>query len=301
MAHLAFSFVIKEGDEPKTGFYYKIWTVRISGNAFRFSKRSRPVSTDDELAFSSYDQLKMPFLSDGNQVSRDISFHQMEFQWIHQRFLLFKIGRLRKSYSRRMFHFLGDQKQEASFKKLKDAFARPGFLAHPNRRTTILYWKQMLRTLPFLEFCISTTKQNTLRPVAFYSRTDEQLPSELRHLTDKELLAVVESFKHWRHLLQGGLPSSYCLVRSQESGILYVDQETNSSDRLVGHWNSLNMLLLLLTRPGKLNGRADFTFETRRLFLGQAIKATSSESLTPIMFWIFKLQWQDLDLHVMVH
>ncbi|KAH6595658.1 hypothetical protein BASA50_005679 [Batrachochytrium salamandrivorans] len=48
---------IKEGDEPKDSIYYKIWTIRISGNAFRFSKRSSPVPTNDELAVSSYDQL----------------------------------------------------------------------------------------------------------------------------------------------------------------------------------------------------------------------------------------------------
>ncbi|KAH9244542.1 hypothetical protein BASA81_018041 [Batrachochytrium salamandrivorans] len=48
--------------------------------------------------------------------------------------------------------------QEASFKKLKDAFAQPGFLAHPNDEQPFI-WKQMLRTLPFLEFCISTTNE----------------------------------------------------------------------------------------------------------------------------------------------
>ncbi|KAH9274810.1 hypothetical protein BASA83_002517 [Batrachochytrium salamandrivorans] len=41
--------------------------------------------------------------------------------------------------------------QETSFRKLKDAFAQPGFLAHPNDEQP-LSWKQMLRILLFLEF-----------------------------------------------------------------------------------------------------------------------------------------------------
>ncbi|KAH9259904.1 hypothetical protein BASA81_001662 [Batrachochytrium salamandrivorans] len=47
-------------------------------------------------------------------------------------------------------------------------------------------------------------QSNTLRPVAFYSR---QMNNAERNydIYDKELLAVVDSFKHWRHLLQGGL------------------------------------------------------------------------------------------------
>ncbi|KAH6596909.1 hypothetical protein BASA50_004844 [Batrachochytrium salamandrivorans] len=90
--------------------------------------------------------------------------------------------------------------QETSFKKLKDAFARPGFLAHPNDEQPFI-----LET-DASDFAISGVlhqhdQTNTLRPVAFYSR---QMNNAERNydIYDKELLAVVESFKHWRHLLQ---------------------------------------------------------------------------------------------------
>ncbi|KAH6564935.1 hypothetical protein BASA60_010095 [Batrachochytrium salamandrivorans] len=53
--------------------YYKYGQFRISGNAFRFSKRSRPVPTDDELVVSSYDQRKSSIWA--------ISFRQMELPW----------------------------------------------------------------------------------------------------------------------------------------------------------------------------------------------------------------------------
>ncbi|KAH9245037.1 hypothetical protein BASA81_017519 [Batrachochytrium salamandrivorans] len=103
---------IKEGDEPKTAFITKYGQFRISGNAFRFSNAPAPVSTDDELAVSSYDQI--------HEFYRALVL-AIRISLVHLTKLL-----------KKMFHFLGDQKQEASFKRLKDAFARPGFLAHPN-------------------------------------------------------------------------------------------------------------------------------------------------------------------------
>ncbi|KAH9265141.1 hypothetical protein BASA83_011373 [Batrachochytrium salamandrivorans] len=71
--------------------------------------------------------------------------------------------------------------QEVSFKRLKDAFARPGFLAHPNDEQPFI-----LET-DASDFAISGVlhqhdQSNTLRPVAFYSRTNEQRRKELRYL-----------------------------------------------------------------------------------------------------------------------
>ncbi|KAH9265279.1 hypothetical protein BASA83_011178 [Batrachochytrium salamandrivorans] len=42
------------------------------------------------------------------------------------------------------------------------------------------------------------------RPIAFYARQMNSAEQNYE-IYDKELLAVVESFKHWRHFLQGGL------------------------------------------------------------------------------------------------
>ncbi|KAH9250123.1 hypothetical protein BASA81_012078 [Batrachochytrium salamandrivorans] len=44
-------------------------------------------------------------------------------------------------------------------------------------------------------------------------------------------------------------------------------------------------------RPGKLNGRAD-SLQDERIISWTATRVTSRESLTRIMFWIFKLQWR---------
>ncbi|KAH9246094.1 hypothetical protein BASA81_016371 [Batrachochytrium salamandrivorans] len=203
---------IKEGDEPKTAFITK------------------------------YGQFE--FLA--------TLFHQTELLWIRLRSLLSKIGRLRKrfvnfkcflgftnfyralvsGYSDITCHltkllkkdvpFSWGSEQETSFKKLKDAFSCPGFLAHPNDEQPFI-----LET-DASDFAISGVlhqhdQSNTLRPVAFYSR---QMNNAERNydIYDKELLAVVESFKHWRHLLQGRLNGRADSLSRREDYFLDSDQ-----------------------------------------------------------------------------
>ncbi|KAH9263142.1 hypothetical protein BASA83_013529 [Batrachochytrium salamandrivorans] len=203
-----------------------------------------------------------------------ISFRQTGLRWTRPRFLLYKIGRLRKKV-RELQVFLGftnfyralvsgysditchltkllkkdvpfswGPKQETSFKKLKDAFARPGFLAHPNDEQPFI-----LET-DASDFAISGVlhqhdQTNTLRPVAFYSR---QMNNAERNydIYDKELLAVVESFKHWRHLLQGGLHSVTVLCDHKN---LEYFMSTKKLTRRQARWSLelSNILSLLLT------------------------------------------------------
>ncbi|KAH9263570.1 hypothetical protein BASA83_013019 [Batrachochytrium salamandrivorans] len=93
---------------------------------------------------------------------------------------------------------------------------------------------------------------------------------------DKELLAVVESFKHWRHLLQGGLHPVTVLCDHKNLEYFYVDQETNSStgSLVVGtigiyfHYYSLVQESLTEERTH---------FQDERIISWTAIKAISSE------------------------
>ncbi|KAH6589392.1 hypothetical protein BASA50_010045 [Batrachochytrium salamandrivorans] len=117
---------------------------------------------------------------------------------------------------------------------------------------------------------------------------------------DKELLAVVESFKHWRHLLARWTSSSDCLVRSQESGILYVDQETDSSDRLVGRWNFRNILSLLLTDQESLTEERTHC-QDEKTISWTAIRATFQRIIDPDNVLDLQVAMADLDLHVLVH
>ncbi|KAH9274809.1 hypothetical protein BASA83_002516, partial [Batrachochytrium salamandrivorans] len=70
---------------------------------------------------------------------------------------------------------------------------------------------------------------------------------------DKELLAVVESFKHWRHLLQGGLHPVTVLCDHKN---LEYFMSTKKLTRRQARWSlELSEYTFTIThRPGKLNG-----------------------------------------------
>ncbi|KAH9262642.1 hypothetical protein BASA82_000326 [Batrachochytrium salamandrivorans] len=92
---------------------------------------------------------------------------------------------------------------------------------------------------------------------------------------DKELLAVVESFKHWRHLLQGGLHPVTVLCDHKN---LEYFMSTKKLTRRQARWSlELSEYTFTIThRPGKLNGRAD-SLSRREDYFWTAIKAISSE------------------------
>ncbi|KAH9262992.1 hypothetical protein BASA83_013712 [Batrachochytrium salamandrivorans] len=122
---------------------------------------------------------------------------------------------------------------------------------------------------------------NTLRPVAFYSR---QMNNAERNydIYDKELLAVVESFKHWRHLLQGGLHPVTVLCDHKN---LEYFMSTKKLTRRQARWSlELSEYTFTIThRPGKLNGRADSLSRRERLFLGQRPKYLCKEADWPLI------------------
>ncbi|KAH9255964.1 hypothetical protein BASA81_006002 [Batrachochytrium salamandrivorans] len=100
--------------------------------------------------------------------------------------------------------------EEKSLQDLKTAFAKSDFLTIP------------MTSRPFIletdasDYAISGVlsqydDSNTLRPIAFYARQMNSAEQNYE-IYDKELLAVVESFKHWRHFLQGGLHPVTCLM-----------------------------------------------------------------------------------------
>ncbi|KAH9252831.1 hypothetical protein BASA81_009239 [Batrachochytrium salamandrivorans] len=126
-------------------------------------------------------------------------------------------------------------------------------------------FKRCFGLLPFLEFLHQHDQTNTLRPVAFYSR---QMNNAERNydIYDKELLAVVESFKHWRHLLQGGLhPVLSCAITRIWNTLCRPRNLTRRQAR----WSlELSEYTFTIThRPGKLNGRADSLSRREDYFL----------------------------------
>ncbi|KAH9245628.1 hypothetical protein BASA81_016879 [Batrachochytrium salamandrivorans] len=183
---------IKEGDEPKTAFITK------------------------------YGQFE--FLTEIKYLGYII--RQTGLQWIHQRFLLSRIGQLPKKLLRRTFRFLGTRARSL-VQKLKDAFAQPGFLAHPNDEQPFI-----LET-DASDFAISGVlhqhdQTNTLRPVAFYSR---QMNNAERNydIYDKELFGGSRIFQALETTCCKVDSSSDCPCAITRTWKFYVDQETNSS------------------------------------------------------------------------
>ena len=88
-----------------------------------------------------------------------------------------------------------------AFKTLKEAFMRPSVLAH---------WKpdqQMVVETNTLDYALAAilsayNMEGALHPIAFHSHTFTSL--ELNYdVHDKELSAIFELFKRWRHYLEG--------------------------------------------------------------------------------------------------
>ncbi|KAH9263089.1 hypothetical protein BASA83_013588 [Batrachochytrium salamandrivorans] len=95
-------------------------------------------------------------------------------------------------------------------------------------------------------------------------------------------------------------PSSYCLVRSQEFRIFYVDQETNSqTGSLVT--GAFGIYFTTIThRPGKLNGRADSLSRREDYFL-DGDQSNFQRVIDPDNVLDLQVAMADLDLHVLVH
>lgn len=151
-----------------------------------------------------------------------------------------------------VFHW--DKAQEKAFQDIKDAFSADSFLAHP------------LETQPFVletdasKVAISGVLSQydsdlILRPVAFYSR--QLTPAERNYeIYDRELLAIIESFHHWRHFLQGSFHK--VVVISDHENLKYF-MSTKRLNRRQGRW----MLFLseydfvITHRPGSRQGKSD--------------------------------------------
>jgi hypothetical protein len=89
--------------------------------------------------------------------------------------------------------------KENSFSKLKDAFQNDVLLNYPDTSQAFTLFCDASDQALGAVLSQRDTDEN-LRPLEFYSR--KFLPAELNYTVyDKELLAIVETFKNWRHFL----------------------------------------------------------------------------------------------------
>ncbi|KAH9274022.1 hypothetical protein BASA83_003661 [Batrachochytrium salamandrivorans] len=255
---------IKEGDEPKTAFITKYGQFEFLVMPFGLANAPAQFQRMMNSLFRHMIILGLYY------------FSKWDFHGSVLRSLLYKIGRLPK------------KNKKPRLGSLKDAFAQPGFLAHPNDEQPFI-----LET-DASDFAISGVlhqhdQSNTLRPVAFYSR---QMNNAERNydIYDKELLAVVKSFKHWRHLLQGGLHPVTVLCDHKN---LEYFMSTKKLTRRQARWSlELSEYTFTIThRPGKLNGRADSLSRREDYFL-DGDQSNFQRIIDPENVWISKLQWR---------
>jgi hypothetical protein len=143
--------------------------------------------------------------------------------------------------------------QEA-FDKLKTAFTSSPILVHPDSsRPYIVETDASDYALAAILSQYDDSK--VLHPVAFHSR--QLLPAERNYdVYDKELLAVVEAFKIWRHFLQGsGLQVT---VLCDHKNLEYF-MTSRQLSRRQARWSMLlsDYDFVLTHRPGCRNGKAD--------------------------------------------
>lgn len=150
--------------------------------------------------------------------------------------------------------FFWDQATATAFKRIKLAFAAPSFLAHAdNSRPFIVETDASGHAIGAI---LSQEQTNgDVQPVAFYSR--QMITAERNYsIFDKELLAVVEAFREWRHYLQGAYQPTQVLTDHRN---LEYFTSTKFLTRRLARWADflIDFDFILRYRPGASNTQAD--------------------------------------------
>ena len=96
--------------------------------------------------------------------------------------------------------FVWCQATQQAFAKLKELFTTAPILKHFDPKLPITLYADSSGAA--ISGIISQPHDGNLHPVAFWSR--KCLPTECNYdIHDREMLAIVESMKHWRHYLEG--------------------------------------------------------------------------------------------------
>ena len=102
---------------------------------------------------------------------------------------------------------------------------------------------------------LSTQSNGEIRPIAFHSRAFSA--AEINYdVHDKELLAIVESFKKWRHYLEG--VTTPVEVYTDHKNLTYFS-ETKTLSRCLARWSEFlsQFNLSIKFRPGRLGKKPD--------------------------------------------
>jgi len=142
----------------------------------------------------------------------------------------------------------------AAFEELKRRFTTAAILAHFNAE------KPVIIETDASDFAIGVVlsqrdEENRLHPVAFHSRKFQ--PAEINYeIHDKELLAVVDAFKHWSRYCEGA--QHQVQVFSDHQNLEYFTT-TKVLNRRQARWAQelAGIDFRIYYRPGTQNGKPD--------------------------------------------
>jgi len=143
---------------------------------------------------------------------------------------------------------------ETAFKELKQRFTTAPVLAHFDAS------KLVIIETDASDFAIGAVlsqrdEENRLHPVVFHSRKFQ--PAEINYeIHDKELLAVVDAFKHWRQYCEG--VTHQVQVYSDHQNLEYFTT-TKVLNRRQARWAEelADIDFRIYYRPGTQNGKPD--------------------------------------------
>lgn len=150
--------------------------------------------------------------------------------------------------------FKWTEKQQTAFEALQERFTQAPVLItfDPEKQITV----ETDASDFAIGACLSQPDEsNKLHPVAFYSRT--MSPAELNYeIHDKELLAIVASFKQWKVYLEG--PKHTVTVLSDHKNLVYFTTTKILNRRQVRWAEELAIFnYKIVYQPGTANARAD--------------------------------------------
>ena len=175
--------------------------------------------------------------------------------------------------------YIWAEAQQQEFEDLKNAFATAPILASAD------FTKQFILETDASNFAIGAIlsqrgEDNTEHPVAFYSRTLAAAEQNYQ-VHDKELLAIIEALKHWRHYLIGSPLPVQILTDHRNLEHFMTSQLLNQRQirwaQLLADYN-----FNLTYRPGAQQAKAD-ALSRREELKPEVPPNTAEEWLRPLL------------------
>ena len=165
-----------------------------------------------------------------------------------------KIARPLTELTKKSDKWAWNKEAETAFQQLKNRFTSAPILAHFDAQ------KPVIIETDASDFAIGAVlsqrdQENRLHPVAFHFRKFS--PAEINYeIHDKELLAIVDAFKHWRRYCEGA--THQVQVFSDHQNLEYFTT-TKVLNRRQARWAQelAGIDFLFYYRPGTQNGKPD--------------------------------------------